>query len=183
MKAKEEYSIRLEMAEMHEEYIERMSEAYDNKYYVETVWYVYAIFEQRISRLVSKYIEKCNLQPDRTDEKTAAISTRIACLKKVINAKYGAFELINIDVLNRISKWCDKRNELVHGLISLKHYKQYDKEFESLAKTGVPLVFELYDECTDFRNQWYEEDETNMDFPVKKCKCHKKKCINPKSII
>lgn len=39
------------MAEMHEEFIERMSEAYDNQYYVEAVWYCYAIFEQRISRL------------------------------------------------------------------------------------------------------------------------------------
>lgn len=51
MIAKEEYAIRLKMAEMHEEYIERMSEAYDNQYYVEAVWYCYAIFEQRISRL------------------------------------------------------------------------------------------------------------------------------------
>ena len=34
MKAKEEYSIRLEMSQMHEEFIERMSEAYDAGYYV-----------------------------------------------------------------------------------------------------------------------------------------------------
>ena len=183
MKAKEEYAVRLQMAGMHEEYIERMSEAYDNKYYVEAVWYVYAIFEQRINRLILKYIDQCNLQPERMNEKTVAISTRIACLKKVIVAKYGAFELFDVDLLNRISKWCAERNELVHGLISLKHYKQYDKEFESLAKTGVPLVFELYDVCTDFRNQWYKDDEPNMDFPVSKCKCNNQKCINPKSIL
>ena len=65
MKAKEEYTIRLQMAEMHEAFIERMSEAYDNEYYVETVWYCYAIFEQRINRLISKYIDKCP-RPKRT---------------------------------------------------------------------------------------------------------------------
>lgn len=35
MKAKEEYAIRAEMAEMHEEYIGRVSSAYDSKNYVE----------------------------------------------------------------------------------------------------------------------------------------------------
>ena len=58
MKAKEEYNIRLEMSQMHEEFIDRMSEAYDNHFYVETVWYCYAIFEQRTNRLISKYIDK-----------------------------------------------------------------------------------------------------------------------------
>lgn len=58
MIAKEGYAIRIQMAEMHEEFINSMYEAYDNHYYVETVWYCYAIFEQRISRLISKYIDK-----------------------------------------------------------------------------------------------------------------------------
>ena len=87
MNAKEEYKVRLEMSKMHEEFIERMSNSYDNNYYVESVWYCYAIFEQRISRLISKYIDKCPL-PDRTDDKSAAISTRITCLEKLIKAKY-----------------------------------------------------------------------------------------------
>lgn len=182
MIAKEEYAIRLQMAEMHEEFIDRMSEAYDNHYYVETVWYCYAIFEQRISRLISKYIDKCLLYPERNDDKSVSISTRIACLKKVTAAKYGPFYLMNTALLERVSKWCDDRNELVHGLISLKHYKNYDEEFKKLAKTGVPLVFELYDVCTNLRNQWYRMDEPNMPFPVKKCKCSKQKCINPNNI-
>ena len=46
MKAKEEYSIRLEMSQMHEEFIERMSEAYDAGYYVEAVWH----YEEMVGR-------------------------------------------------------------------------------------------------------------------------------------
>lgn len=182
MKAKEEYSIRLEMSQMHEEFIERMSEAYDDGYYVEAVWYCYAIFEQRISRLISKYLDKCIVPNDRTDDKSAAISTRITCLKKLIDANYGAFASFDKSVLEQISGWCEDRNELVHGLISLKHYKQYDEEFKKLAERGVPLVFELYDETTDFRNRWYADGEPSIPFPKDKCKCNKRKCINPACI-
>ena len=46
MEAKESYELRLEMAEMHEEFIERMSVSYDNKYYIETVCYCEYRFEQ-----------------------------------------------------------------------------------------------------------------------------------------
>ena len=178
MEAKESYELRLEMAEMHEEFIERMSASYDNKYYIETVWYCYSIFEQRINRLIAKYIDKCTLAPDRTDDKSISISTRIKCLKKIINAKYNSFELIDIDLLNRISDWCEKRNELVHSLISLKHYRRFDEEFKNLADSGVPLVFELYDVITTFREHWYLSENSIDDFPVKRCRCQKAKCIN-----
>lgn len=170
------------MAEMHEEFIERMSEAYDNKYYVETVWYCYAVFEQRISRLIAKYIDQCTLAPSRNDNKSASISTRITCIKKVIAANYSTFGSIDATLLDRVLDWCEERNELVHGLISLRHYIKYDEEFKKLAEIGVPLVFELYDVCTDFRNRWYISDEPEVPFPVKKCKCNKQKCINPTNL-
>ena len=182
MKAKEEYSIRLEMAEMHEEYIERMCEAYDNKYYVEAVWFSYAIFEQRISRLISKYIDQCNLFPERTDNKSAAISTRITCIKRMIESKHYGFDAMELTLFCRIKEWCDNRNELVHGLISLRHYKQYEDEFERLAKEGIALVFELYDACTNYRNIWYKINEEPTTFPMKKCNCKSKKCINPNNL-
>ena len=90
MNAKEKYELRLEMAKMQDQFIQRMSEAYDREYYIETVWYCYAIFEHRINRFISKYIDKCTIAPERTDDKTVSISTRISCLKKVIRAKYNA---------------------------------------------------------------------------------------------
>lgn len=180
MNAKEEYNIRLEMSDMHEEFIDKMSVAYDDKFYVEAVWYCYAIFDQRISRLIAKYIDKCT-RPKRTNKTTAAISTRINCLKKLVNTKYGAFDSFDVNLLNRILDWCHKRNELVHGLVSLEHYKKYDDEFKKLASLGVPLVFELYDACTNFRNKWYESDEPKGQFPIN-CKCKNNKCINENCI-
>lgn len=102
-------------------------------------------------------------------------------MQKLIRARYGAFEVFDIDLLDRIMKWCEERNELVHGLISLNHYKKYDEEFKKLAEIGVSLVFELYNEGTTFRNHWYEIDEPKEEFPVKKCRCNKQ-CINANSI-
>lgn len=182
MKAKEEYSIRCEMSDMHEVFIERMSDAYDKGFYVEAVWFCYAIFEQRISRLIAKYIDKCDKFPERTDDSSASISIRIGCLINVINAKYGAFECLDVELFKRIKMWCRDRNALVHGLISLDHYKKFDDEFKLLAETGVTLVFELYDACTDFRKQWYKSKEINKSLSVKKCSCKNYKCINPKCI-
>ena len=128
--------------------------------------------------LIAKYIDKCTIAPERTDDKSAAISIRIACLKKIIKAKYNSFELIDIDILNRISDWCKMRNELVHSLISLKHYRRFDEEFKNLADSGVPLVFELYDVISTFRENWYLSENSIDDFPVKKCMCKKSKCVN-----
>lgn len=182
MEAKEDYSVRLQMAEMHDEFIERLSKAYNNERYIEAVWYCYAIFEQRINRLIAKYIDKCNCTADRTDKKSIAISTRITCIKKVIKADYCAFGLLNEDIFKYISEWCDSRNDLVHGLISLNHYRRFDDEFKELAERGVPLVHELYKECSALRNQWYLIDEPEDTFPVTKCRCKTTKCMNVKSI-
>ena len=182
MKAKEDYKTRLEMAKMHDEFINQMHEAYDNEFYIETVWYCYAIFEQRISRLISKYIDFCNLKLDRDDDKSAAISTRVKCIRKMINAKSYGLEMFDLELFSKIENWCKKRNDLVHGLISLKLYKKYDEEFKCLADEGVPLVFELYEACTNYRNQWYKTDFSNIPFTVKNCKCGKQKCINPNKI-
>ena len=170
------------MAEMHDAFIDRLSESYDNEHYVESVWYCYAIFEQRINRLIIKCIDKCPVQKERSDKRTVAISTRIGCIKDLISAEYGAFEVIDISLMDRLLNWCNRRNELVHHLLSFDHYKSFDVEFRQLAHDGIPLVFELYDACTDFRNTWYRIDETEKGFPKKSCRCTKNKCLNPHTL-
>ena len=99
-------------------------------------------------------------------------------MKKIIKAKYNSFELIDIDILNRISDWCKMRNELVHSLISLKHYRRFDEEFKNLADSGVPLVFELYDVITTFRENWYLSENSIDEKKKKKCMCKKSKYVN-----
>lgn len=175
MEPKESYEVRLEMASMHDVYIENLREAMKGARYVEASWLCYAIFEQRIARLILKHLDKCPLEKKKKDV-PVSISTKISCIKALIQNKYGGYAQMDSSLFEEIEKWCNSRNGLVHGLVSLEHYKHYDKEFEELAKSGAPIVERLYKEITKFR-AWYYRDGEFGDFPKFKCKCQKYRCI------
>ena len=176
MKSAESYEARLEMAHMHDSFIERLNNAMKEQRYVEASWLCYAIFEQRVSRLILKHISKCPKQPKKKNSAPVSISTKIACLKTLSKEKYGGYSVFDCQMLSEIEEWCRSRNCLVHGLVSLEHYKKYDVEFEALAKAGAPLVERLYEESTKLRKWWYSEEEFG-DFPEFKCKCKIQRCV------
>lgn len=175
MNPKESIDVRSEMVSMHNEYIDRLDKAMKYKRYVEASWLCYSLFEQRIKRLILKHITACPKEKKKKG-KDAAISTRIACLQELIAAEYGGYKNFDSELLPQISKWCERRNDLVHGLVSLEHYKEYDKEFKDLAVDGVPLVKLLYSESARFRKWWYSNSDL-PPFPSFSCKCTKQKCI------
>ena len=110
------------------------------KQYTEASWLCYAIFEQRIGRIVEKHIKKCQKGRRSKNEKPVSITTKLVCLKKLCKQKYGPYADFDKGLLDEIGVWCKQRNDLIHGLISLEHYKKYDKEFKNLATSGAPLV-------------------------------------------
>lgn len=175
MKQRESYEIRLEMARMHDTYIEDLHEAMKEARYVEASWLCYAIIEQRVTRLILKHLDNCPLEKKKKDV-PVSISTRLSCIKTLIENEYGGYAQMDKALFEEIEKWCKDRNELVHGLVSLEHYKHYDKEFEKLAKDGTPIVEKLYKEITKFR-EWYYRDGVFGDFPKFKCMCKKYRCI------
>lgn len=175
MKQKESYSVRLEMAHMHDSFLERLESAMEEDQYVEASWLCYAIFEQRIARIISKHILKCPKGKRGENEKPVGIATKILCLKKLTKLEYGPYRDFDGELLNKIDKWCKKRNTLIHGLVSLEHYKKYDTEFRELASTGVPLVKQLYQEASKIR-EWCRDDNSFEKFPEIKCRCEHR-CI------
>lgn len=175
MKKIDGYSVRLEMAEMHNTYIRKLKLSLKNKNYIETSWICYSIFEQRVTRLIEKNIQYCQKEKKKKG-RPAGISTRIACVIHLIENKYNGFENLNIETFNDILVWCNKRNNLVHDLVKLDRYKNYENEFYELAVNGFGLVKKLYDEISKFREMWYELPEPLNKFPEFKCKCNKK-CI------
>lgn len=176
MKAKEAYEKRLQMAEMHDVFLERLDNAFNDHNFIEATWICYSIFEQRVNRLILKYIDYCKIPP-REDDKTISISTRIKCLLKLVNNQYGVFAHFDETILQDILAWCDERNELTHGLVALDHYKKYETEFEGIAVRGRELVKRIYEEATKLREEWYDAPEPVNAFPPK-CKCKKQQCIN-----
>lgn len=153
MKEKDSYTMRLEMAHMHDDFLARLDKAMENKEYVEASWLCYAIFEQRIARMMEKHITKCPKQKRQDNKSPVGISTKLLCLQKLCKIEYGAYVDVDRNVLKEIADWCKSRNQLVHGLVSLEHYKKYDTEFKSLAEAGAPLVKKLYSEASKVR-EW-----------------------------
>lgn len=170
MKREEPYEIRCEMAKMHDTFLNKLDSAMKKKRFVEASWLCYAIFEQRITRIIKKHIVKCPRGKRGKDEKPIGITTRLLCLQKLCKQKYGPYADFDCELLREINTWCKRRNALIHGLVSLEHYKKYDNEFESLSKDGEPLVKRLYAEATKARG-WYRADNHLEKFPEIKCRC------------
>lgn len=175
MKQIESIEVRTEMAHMHDEYLRRLDVAMEQKQYVEASWLCYAIFEQRIARIMKKHIRRCPRGKRSSNEKPVSITTKTICIKKLCKLKYGPYAQFDKKLMEDVEKWCSERNTLVHGLVSLDHYKRYDAEFKELAHSGQPLVDRLYEEAKRVRD-WCNDGNSFGKFPEIKCRC-KHRCI------
>lgn len=173
----ESYEYRCKMAVMHDDFKKRLEKAYNSEQYVEVTWLCYAIFEQRIHRLIKKHINKCP-RPKKTNTDPVSISTKICCIRKLTKVGYGAYSNFDMKLLDEISKWCKSRNSLVHSLLDVSTYRNYDKDFKTLASEGVQLVDRLYEESTKVRDWYYVENFGK--FPDIKCKCTQRCIIEEK---
>lgn len=176
MKQKESYLLRCEMAEMHDKFLDNLKSAMEEAQYIEASWLCYAIFEQRIGRIIEKHLVKCPKGRRGRKEKPVSISTKLLCLEKLCKLKYGPYAEFDKKLLTDISVWCRQRNTLIHGLVSLEHYKKYDKEFENLALSGAPLVAQLYKEATKVCEWCRDKNHQFEKFPEIQCRC-KHRCI------
>lgn len=86
MQPKDSLQVRKEMVKMHDEYLEKLDEAMANEKYIEASWLCYAIFEQRITRILEKVVSAC---PKKENEKNkfATISVRLECIKHLIDKR------------------------------------------------------------------------------------------------
>ena len=164
------------MAIMHDEMLKRLETAMSNNEHVEASWLCYAIFEQRITRMIEKHITKCPRQKRSSDDARVGISTRITCIIKLAKSNYGAYATIDHKVFSRLANWCTRRNKLVHSLLDVDTYKKYDAEFKELAKDGYALVHLIYQEAAKVRN-WCKDNKKFGKFPNIACRCTKKRCI------
>lgn len=175
MKPKEPIETRREMAIMHTDLQQALNEAQSSKNYVEVVWLCYAIFEQRIIRMIEKHVSQCP-KLKRQNKIPVGISTRNTCIKRLIKEKYGGYSALDYQLFEEIGQWCDRRNILVHSLVNLNTYKHYDDEFKALARSGPTLVDRLYVEAGKLRSWSYSHDFEC--FPDIKCRCRRERCIH-----
>lgn len=170
MKTKEPLEMRLEMVEMHKVFLEGLDHAMKKRQYIEASWLCYAIFEQRTDRIIQKHISKCPKLKRQPNEKPVGISTKLKCIQKLVKTKYFIYAQLDRELFKQIENWCKRRNTLIHGLVSLEHYKHFDKEFKKMAEDGAPLAHRIYDEAKKVRD-WCNADNHFGQFPDTKCRC------------
>ena len=176
MNPKENYEERLKMAEMHDDVLQRIETAIEDKRSIEACWLCYSCFESRITRTLEKVSECC---PERKcyQNHKVGIKTRIDCLKRLKKLSYAGTESFDNQLLGQIAAWCQERNTLVHALITLNNYYGMDEKFLQLAIKGKPLLETLYTQTTEFRNKYYQINElpTFSEKAYEKCRLLKKK--------
>ena len=180
MPKKEALDTRLQMARMHDSMVEKLDSAMKKGEYVEASWLCYAIFEQRVTRIIQKHLHKCPRQHRSEKAKDVGISTRLDCIIKLTKQGYGGYTHVEHKVFSQIKKWCKQRNLLVHSLLDIKSYKKYDEAFKELAEEGYLLVPQVYDEAAKIRN-WCNENNSFPKFPELKCQCRNQRCIHEES--
>ena len=148
MKSQDSYEIRVKMAEMHDDVLQRIDQAIKRKHCIEACWLCYSCFESRITRTLEKVSELCDGQRCHQNPKVG-IRTRIECLKRLQRLSYAGLECFDSQLLGDVDNWCKKRNTLVHALVTLNNYYEMDTTFLSLAKEGRPLVQKLYSQTTE----------------------------------
>ena len=177
MPKREALDTRIQMARMHDSMVEKLNDAMEKGEFVEASWLCYAIFEQRITRMIQKHLHKCPKQDRSLSAKNVGIATRLDCIIRLSKQGYGGYSQVDDKVFSKIKKWCRRRNKLVHSLLDINSYKKYDVAFKELAEDGALLVPLVYDEATKIRN-WCNEGNSFPRFPSIKCQCTNQRCIH-----
>ena len=87
MEPKEPLEVRREMVDMHEGFKKSLSDKIGAEDYIAASWICYAIFEQRINRLMQKHIDQCPHKPF-DDRKSPKIMVDMQILMPIYLAKF-----------------------------------------------------------------------------------------------
>lgn len=79
---------RLERVDMHDFFLQKIEKAMKEEKYIEASWLIYACIENRFFRTLQKYKEYCKYCKGkcRKNKNELAISTKIACIKRLVEA-------------------------------------------------------------------------------------------------
>lgn len=178
MKSIEEKSIRVNMVNMHQFFIDKIDKAIKDKRYIEAAWLIYSCMENRFFRVLAKYKNQCIYcnGKSKCDKNTneLALKTKIACVKRLVENNVSCLSnSFTVEQLDSIKTWVGKRNTMMHDLLSLETYQNTDDAFEKSAKEGKKLLSDLYKSCTEFRKAFFAEDYEFV-FPLsamEECRC------------
>ena len=179
MKSTEDKDTRLKRVDMHDYFLNRINHAMEHSNYIEASWLIYACFENRYFRTVSKYREYCKYcrsasKCNKKAKNELALATKIKCVKRLHENKVPCIsESFDYSIFKDTLKWVDDRNNLMHDLLSLELYENTDGLFKANAEAGLELLLKTYEYCTRFREKFYSEGYVFVmpDIAAEACPC------------
>lgn len=181
MKSTENKSVRLQMVNMHQFFIDKIDHAIREERYIEASWLIYSCIENRFFRVLQKYKNLCkdNSKKCQSNKNEIAISTKIECVKRLCESNVQCLsKSFSTEQLQIVKEWINHRNTLMHNLLSLDTYENSDADFKTSALEGQKLLQDLYESCTQYRKLFYA-DGYEFVFPdeaMEQCRC----CQNKK---
>lgn len=123
--------------EKYKDLMEKLNKSIKNEFFYEAIFIEYAILEDRTESL---------LRHAKINEKNSTITLKINKIKtnKIFKDKYINKHL-SIELLDKIIKWKNKRNELIHDLIKTKYT---NNQIESIALEGYEIIKKVNNKST-----------------------------------
>lgn len=123
--------------EKYKDLMEKLNKSIKNEFFYEAIFIEYAILEDRTESL---------LRHAKINEKNSTITLKINKIKtnKIFKDKYINKHL-SIELLDKIIKWKNKRNELIHDLIKTKYT---NNQIESIVLEGYEIIKKVNNKST-----------------------------------
>ncbi len=160
---------------MHTDFFDRTMLAIDNGFYLEAIFREYAAIEGRLEVILGILGAPCNKNADPAERRKVNISHRIKCLKKVYISELSIGNTkLDEKFFNKLEKWRDKRNIIVHGFYKNEfQYNERSAQNEKLAKDGLTLARMLYNETKRLRR--YRKSHAENDLSII-ASCSEREC-------
>ncbi len=158
MKSTEDKTLREQMVDMHQFFLDRINDAITNERYIEASWLIYSCIENRFFRIIQKYKNQCKYCKGKCkkNKNELSISTKVSCVKRLCEHKVSCIsDAFTEEQLEEIRIWVKRRNTLMHDLLSMESYRNTDEDFKAAAIEGQVILGKLYSSCTQFRKKFY----------------------------
>ncbi len=131
----------MDKTQLYKDLYSRMELSLEKQFYMEACWIQYAIIEDRFNSVIRHaYPEKGQqlLQSLRgLDKKLELI------IRKIHPNDHDCLKTVHKSLLEKIKKWKDKRNTLMHEITESADIASVQKKLEKLAPEGKKLTSDL----------------------------------------
>ena len=131
-----------EKNERYSELMSKLKKSVEEEFYYESIFIIYAVFEDRTESL----LKHANIDIVSIDDRPLSLNDKLSILSKNSAFKQEYIKKhLSKDLIRRIHLWKNKRNTLIHNLVNA----EYDNdEVKKMAIDGYELVKTLNNKST-----------------------------------